>query len=255
MASSFNQAPTDYDKIRPGYPEGLFLDLIDLTGIPDRGKILEIGCGTGQATAPLINKGYRFTCLDIGEKLLEIARKKFRDTDAKFELTSFEEWTPDSKYDVVLSATAWHWINQKIGYRKASEVLFDTGSIALFWNKYPTPYTGFFEHVQKIYDRIKPLKRTQVQSTSEWIKEQRDSLLDSGYFSDLNIREYHWSIRFSSEEYITLLNTFSDHRALQVEKRRELFTGISQLIDSDYGGYVIRPYVSVLFTAQKYSRK
>ncbi|MCW4013731.1 MAG: SAM-dependent methyltransferase, partial [Candidatus Bathyarchaeota archaeon] len=62
----FNKASNVYDKIRPSYPPVLFRDLIQLTGIPQGGRILEIGCGTGQATLPLAAEGFNMVCLDIG---------------------------------------------------------------------------------------------------------------------------------------------------------------------------------------------
>ncbi len=251
MASSFDQAPYDYERMRPGYPEKLIQDMVELTGIPDSGKILEIGCGTGQATKPMIQRGYRMTCLDIGENLLTIARDKFNGSNSRFINASFEEWSPDDTYDLVMSATAWHWIDPSIGYRKAWEVLTDEGSLALLWNKHPTPYTGFFDEVQEVYDRVKPRKMSRTPDTSDWIQEQKDSIIECGYFSDVEVHEYNWSVRFSRDEYISLLNTFSDHRALQEESRMELYSGISDIIDSKYNGFVDRPYVSILFTTKK----
>ena len=48
----FDEAAPLYDEARPGYPDELFDDVVSLSGIPFEGRILEIGCGTGQATVP-----------------------------------------------------------------------------------------------------------------------------------------------------------------------------------------------------------
>ncbi len=250
MAASFDQAPYDYERMRPGYPENLIEDMIELTGLPEKAKILEIGCGTGQATAPMVRRGYQMTCLDIGENLLEIARNKFRGSDIRFINSSFENWIPDGKYDMVMSATAWHWIDKEIGYRKANEVLSKSGSLALIWNKHPTPFTGFFKDSQVVYDKVFP-KKGVPKLTSIWVEEQASEITESGYFTDISVKEYPWSIRFSTEEYITLLNTFSDHQALPVNKCNMLYEGIRDIIESDYDGFVDRPYMSVLFVADK----
>lgn len=54
----FDQAALDYDEVRPGYPEELIEDVISISAIPKDGRILEIGCGTGQATIPFAKCGY-----------------------------------------------------------------------------------------------------------------------------------------------------------------------------------------------------
>ena len=46
----FNEVPELYDRVRPTYPEELFADLIAITGVDERSSVLEVGCGTGQAT-------------------------------------------------------------------------------------------------------------------------------------------------------------------------------------------------------------
>ena len=64
-----------YDEVRPGYPEELFDDVVSLSGIPAGGRILEIGCGTGQATVPFARRGYRILCVELGENLAAVARR------------------------------------------------------------------------------------------------------------------------------------------------------------------------------------
>lgn len=52
LRQTFDQEAELYDKARPGYLEALFDDVVALSGIPQQGRILEIGCGTGLATVP-----------------------------------------------------------------------------------------------------------------------------------------------------------------------------------------------------------
>jgi ubiquinone/menaquinone biosynthesis C-methylase UbiE len=56
LRTIFDEAVSLYDEVRPGYPEDLFDDVISLSGIPAGGRILEIGCGTGQATVPVAKR-------------------------------------------------------------------------------------------------------------------------------------------------------------------------------------------------------
>ena len=49
-ARLFDEVPELYDRVRPTYPPELFADLVAITGIHEGSSVLEVGCGTGQAT-------------------------------------------------------------------------------------------------------------------------------------------------------------------------------------------------------------
>ena len=62
LRSTFDAVATLYDQARPGHPERLFDDLASLSGTEPGAKVLEIGCGTAQATVPLARRGYHVLC-------------------------------------------------------------------------------------------------------------------------------------------------------------------------------------------------
>jgi ubiquinone/menaquinone biosynthesis C-methylase UbiE len=165
----------------------MYDELIEITGIPQDGTILEIGSGTGQATLPLAKRGYTITCLEPGLNLMQIAKKKLtKYPKVNFLNATFEEWPIEKdKYDLVTSATAFHWVDQKVGYKKANLSLKPKGNLALFWNKHPKPYTRFFEEVQQIYQKIVPEwpDPNKTQSDEDWIKETQTNIVASGLFN------------------------------------------------------------------------
>ena len=55
---TFDAAAAGYQSARPDYPEQLYTDLLDLTGIDGSAELLEIGCGPGKATLPLARLGF-----------------------------------------------------------------------------------------------------------------------------------------------------------------------------------------------------
>ena len=75
LRAAFDQVAPLYDIAHPTYPEELFDDVVSLSGVPKEGRILEIGCGTGQATMPLARRGYRILCVELGENLAAAARR------------------------------------------------------------------------------------------------------------------------------------------------------------------------------------
>jgi SAM-dependent methyltransferase len=66
LRTTFDEVALLYDEVRPGYPEELFEEVVSLSGIPSDGRILEIGCGTGQASVPLAGRGYRVLYVEVG---------------------------------------------------------------------------------------------------------------------------------------------------------------------------------------------
>lgn len=50
-------------------------------------------------------------------------------------------------------------------------------------------------------------------------------------FEDVKYRLYHRTRTFSAKEYVALLGTYSDHIALEQQKRGEFFSKIEQVIN------------------------
>ena len=248
----FDEAAHDYDEVRPGYPEALIKDILRISTLPKDGKILEIGCGTGQATLPFAKRGYAMICLDVGEKMVALAREKLEPYPAVcVEKTAFEDWQPESKFNLVISATAFHWVSPEVGYPKAASVLEPGGHFARFSNLHPKPYTGFHHTVQPIYDAVFGPEADKGASTEESIEATASYINSTGLFEPVEVKTYAWEKRYTTAQYLKLLNTYSNHRALEPKTREELLEKIAKHIEEAYEGVVTRPYLSVLFIAKR----
>jgi SAM-dependent methyltransferase len=254
LRRTFDRSASDYEAIRPGYPAELFEDIVNASAVPPGGRILEVGCGTGQATLPFAARGYAMLCLDIGEKLVAVAKQKCAPyPQVSFEITSFEEWPPEGRaFDLLISATAFHWIPPEIGYPKAAQALKEAGHLALFWNYHPEPMTGFFEAVQPIYRRLTPeWPAPQAGMLEERIKGIEATINSTGLFTPAQIKRYRWRVEYTTAEYLRLLNTYSPHLSLPEERRQRLYQEIGELIESEFHGVVERSYLTVLYMAQR----
>ena len=57
--------------------ESYYLNLI-LDNVPASGKVLDLGCGTGEPLAKFfIEKGFKITGVDGSKKMIEICKKRF----------------------------------------------------------------------------------------------------------------------------------------------------------------------------------
>jgi SAM-dependent methyltransferase len=95
--------------------------------------VLEIGCGTGKLTEPLVQRGLRVHAVEPGANLIEAARARLGSTDAvTYEAERFEDAAlAEHSYDAVFSATAFHWIDPEVGWAKVAHVLEPGGLLAL----------------------------------------------------------------------------------------------------------------------------
>ena len=240
LKTTFNTAPTLYEDVRPGYPEGLIQDVLDISGLNDRSSILEVGCGTGKATRPFAECGYELVCLDIGADLIAVAKEKLKAfPNVSFIEQAFEEWESDGKFDLIISATAFHWVNPKVRYLKAFEVLKSKGFLAVFSNQHVRKDEGFFAESQRLYNKYyAPLTTNRPTHATNFPGVEA--------FQAPIKRVYPWTQTYSSEQYIKLLGTYSGHIALPDENKRLLFEGITNLIETKYNGRITKHYEAVL---------
>jgi len=120
----FDAVADSYQRARPGYPAEL------VARLDPPGEALEVGCGTGQLTTDLLARGHRVVAIDLGANLLALARAAC--PGAEFIHTTFEEADFGTRrFDLVTSATAFHWVDPRVGYRKAAALLRPGGRLAL----------------------------------------------------------------------------------------------------------------------------
>lgn len=256
LRSLFNEDAAAYDAIRPGYPAQLIDDVLSFAQIPSGGRILEVGCGTGQATLPFARRGYALLCIDIGEEMLKIAGQKLKPFPrVAFWRGSFEDWPLEANaFDLLISATAFHWVPREVGYPKAAATLKPGGTLAIFNNEHPRQ-GRFFEEVQAVYARYRPNARENdprsAPDLDEKIRELAGYIDSTRRFTPVTVRTYPWQRTYTTSEYLALLNTYSDNRAMESSQRDELFAGIANLIDQRFGGQVTKEYLAAAYLACK----
>lgn len=245
FGKTFDPSADLYERVRPSYPRDLIDDVVRLSGLPKKGRILEIGCGTGKATELFAERGYALDCIEIGEDLASIAAKKFKDLDyVHVYISSFENWDARSaSYDLIIAAASFHWINPQVKFSKSAVLLRETGALADFTNKLVRNNEGFFARVQEVYRTYAPsMERIKSEQRKLWT----EPVLGKDLFNEPIIRRYPWVAEYSAEDYVALLGTYSDHLSLPEDERSSLFGRIAELIHDEYAGIVRRHYEAVL---------
>lgn len=216
---TFNEDAQNYDNARPSYPSEIYNDIFDYSKINDKSKCLEIGIGTGQATIPFLKKGCSVTAIELGINLSNFVANKYKQYD-NFSVINDDFMDcklPENHYDLVYSATAFHWLPDE-AYKKIFNLLKPNGTIALFWNHpFPNRLDDRSNIInRRIYDKYRPDNRKQKEfSQINCVKIIKK--LEKNKYKNIKTKLYHRIRTFSTEEYINLINTYSDHRSLPSE--------------------------------------
>lgn len=268
---TFDRVATGYDRHRPRYPHEMFDDLARIAGVNEDSRILEVGCGPGVATEAMVSCGWSVLAVDPGAHLAQVAREKFGDERFAVEVATFDEWDPRGRrFDLVLSAAAFHWVAPHLRWVKAADVLVERGVIALAGNK--ALAAGTFHEFdeatrglrvthgvddQREAPSLEELSRViashdhDVGALWEAISPQGSDVVAGARFAAPDVRLYPWTTTYSTAEALGLLATYSRFLAMESTSRTTLFSRLAAIIDEHFGGALTRHYVSVMALARR----
>jgi SAM-dependent methyltransferase len=129
----FDQVADEYDRHRPSYPAQLIDRACRLASVERGAAVLEIGCGTGQLTRSLLARGLRVTAIEPGPQLAALARQRLR-SSGQLEIVNVrleDADLPHAYFRAVFSASAIHWVDPDVGWRRAADALVPEGTLAL----------------------------------------------------------------------------------------------------------------------------
>lgn len=251
----FDTVAEVYDRARPGYPPGVFKSLTKLAGVGPGTRTLEIGCGTGQATMPLLELGCHLTAIDLGPRLIEIARRKLAPfPHVEFVIADFEKWSVshDEKFDLVISATAFHWLNPDTRIDRTADLLRPGGWLATISTYHILGGTRrFFADVQSCYEAHDPSTPPNLRlPRAHQIPVDRD-LDHAPRFDRPHFRRYEWDATYTTAQYLDLIRTYSPTLALPEQARTALLDCIGALISTKYHGSITKRYLTELTLARR----
>ena len=128
----FDGVADRYRASRRGYPPESVRFIIDTARLGPGSVVLEVGCGTGQLTGQLAADGLAVRAIDIGAGMIAAARRSLRGSPVLFQVVSFEELdAPAASFDLIISATAFHWVDPEVKFAKSARLLKADGWLAL----------------------------------------------------------------------------------------------------------------------------
>jgi SAM-dependent methyltransferase len=255
---SFDAAAQLYDDVRPGYPDQMVDAVLAYSKLPVGARALEIGAGTGQATAQFASRGLAVHAVEPGAAMADLIRHKLGGADlnvtvetADLEVAGLE---PDA-LELVYASTSWHWLTPGVRWAIVAQTLKPGGTLAAFWNIAHWRRTALCPQLDVVYKQsgadltqLGPMAKAEVEHgalMAEWANDAPNREAFTGYHGD----QFDWSATYTAADYVSLLGTYGDHLALDRDVRERLFARIIELIEHS-GGTIELPYSTHLLLAR-----
>jgi SAM-dependent methyltransferase len=252
---SFEDVASDYDAFRLRYPSEVVEDVASAGNLVEGAEVLEIGCGSGQLSVDLARRGCELVAVEMGANLARLARKNLAPfPNARVEVAKFEAWPlPETKFDAVVCATAFHWLDPEVRFAKSAEALHPGGTLVILHVHLVRGGTpGFFSDTQPIYLKwglsADPFFQPPTANQLPPMYPELELLADYG-----SVRRHRLLVprTQATTSYVGLLKTDSLVLTLDPAPRQGFLDDITNLIESKYGGEVSRNFVYEVVAAER----
>ena len=237
----FDEIANLYEAARPGYPDALIEDVVAYADMKLNDRILEVGCGTGQATKSFARQGFPILAIEPGQELLHRAQRSLAAfSNVTFLETTFEAYPARAEaFHLIVAAQSWHWVSPETRFQKAAKALSPRGSLAVFGHVpvgLPAPLLAQFKEIY-------------LHRTARWGRPPEAWYLpdgpfkgwfgESGLFDAVEHRIYPWRWEHTMSSYMDFLRTRSELRMLEPGKREEMLREIAEAVEDHAGAFAV----------------
>ncbi len=253
--TAFGADPSGYHAARPRYPEAVWTALRQRAGLRESIDILEIGAGTGIATGPLLaHRPRRLTAVESDERLARFLSASQPSPPLDLIVSPFEAAAlPPAAYDLVVSATAFHWLDAVPALRRINTLLRPGGRVALWWNVFgdaerPDPFHDATMHLFSgaAEGTVDPAGRPAEPglAADQWL-----SAFGEAGFTPHPPQVERWTLVLDPTAVRSLYASFSNVTTLQPDARDALLDRLADIAVNQFGGRVERNMTTAIYTA------
>ena len=224
-APRFGELRDEYDAFRTGYTRAIYDHLARHCGLVTGADVVDLGCGTGISTGPLLERGARVVGVDPDPAMLDRAAAHLGD-EARLVLGRAEQLPlPDASADLVVAAQAAHWFQEPQASAEIHRVLRPGGSVAYLW-KYPTPEMPYVYLVDELLASL----------TGDAIRSMYGvgtvpELLQAGW-RDYRRETFEQPVPYTIESYVGWVSSRERIRQIAGEKREQLLTRLGERLEA-----------------------
>jgi SAM-dependent methyltransferase len=246
-----------YAAFRTAPPREVVDGIVVASAIRARSRVLEIGCGTGQLSAPLANLGVELVAVEPGPHLAALAKRNLeRFPHAPVLVSSFEEWQlPVQKFDAVICASAFHWLDAELRDSKCAAAVRPGGALTILHVHHVRGGTpGFFADTQPYYRRWgltdDPMFELPDPNELQDSYPELDRRLE---FNSVGRYRFEIPMRYTAASYVGWLRTDSLVNSVDDESRVGFLGDMERLITLQYNGAVERNFLYEVIVARRVS--
>jgi SAM-dependent methyltransferase len=249
---AFDQVASVYTTARPGYPDALVDDVVAYAGLKPGNTILEVGCGTGQATKSFAARGFAILAIDPGPEMVREARAALAQFGNVTLVQSTFETLPvePASFQLIIAAQSWHWVAPEVRFAKAAETLSPCGALAVFGHVPVRLAAPLLDQFKQLYLRHVDYDGPPPEAWYLPSGPFKGWFDESGVFGPVEHRSYLWKWRHTTSSYIDFLRSRSDHRLIEPATLKVLLDDIADAIDG-HGGQFEIDYETHLYAAHR----
>lgn len=234
LRGGFGADAEAYQRTRPVCPPRAFDDLVALAGLAPGDRVAEIGCGTGQATVPLAERGLAVTAVELNAGLAALARRRLAGFPAaEVLITSFEDWEPPgTPFDAVMAFNSLHWIDPQVRYAKPFGLLRHGGAMIVGGCRWAQPATAerFWTDVQQDYRAVG--YAGDPPPPPERIGRWHFPAEAAAFFEEAACRRYPFDVVYSAGDYLANLASQAGTRELGAARAAEFLSLVRDRLES-----------------------
>lgn len=229
----FGNQAENYTKYRKPYPNRLHDYLFGLISKGEK-NILDIACGTGKSTEPLVRGDTKVFGCDHDPLMIAEARKQseLKKLDIEYKVADVESLPyADETFDVVTVGTAFHWFVNEKSMAEIKRVLKPNGIFFVFWTltvkHTPEENSIPWEFLQSFnWERV-PRELRDLGYISKFLKDQG--------FKKVDINKIPFTHNDTVDDQVGLMTTASNFSLLSGDEQQRFVRELTDIMTKKLG--------------------
>jgi ubiquinone/menaquinone biosynthesis C-methylase UbiE len=221
LADSFGNVAELYDRVRLEYSDAAVDRLCSALGLDPAAAVLDLAAGTGKLTRRLAARFGRVVAVEPNDSMRSLIRgvETLKGSAERIPL-------PDSAFDAVFVADAFHWFDWPVALTEIARVLRPRGGLALLWNHWwetepPVPAAA----LELLDARFARSGAKHLRETEDWHEGFRGSAFEP--LAEETLSEH---VEVSGARLVELMLTTSSLAVLPVDEREALAAELNRVV-------------------------
>lgn len=219
-----------YAKYRPCYPQALLDEIVKTFKLDGRGKLLDLGCGTGELAIPLAKYFTSVKAIDPDKDMLEQGREKTNKahiTNIMWQKGSSKDLSRlEEQFLLVTMGSSFHWMEQELVLNELYNLIRSDGGVAIIGGAKPLEFSSTKQKdkiIQEVINKYLGEERRAGKYIYTHPEKSFESFLQESRFRDFKEHYYTVKLNRNIDEIIGLLFSSSFVSKKQLGKKAKAF--------------------------------